>query len=323
MNSEGKPKVTILTPVYNEEASLPLYEKAVKETLFSLEDYDFEVLFIDDGSSDRSWDIISDMCVRNPQFRGIRLSRNFGSHIAISAGFFHSERDAVVILPCDLQDPPEVVPEFLAKWKQGALIVWGHRRSREDSVWKMLASKMFFKLISRFAMPKGSKFTTGSFLLVDRRVANCIRQMKEHNRITFALVAWTGFDQEVVYYDRKERVAGTSGWGFSGMLKAMYDTFVGFSYMPIRLITLTGVTIFLMAIPYSAYLVYNWATGDPLPGWTGQVLAMTVFFGVQFLLLGIIGEYLYRIFTEITGRPLYFISEETGEREKNTRPDVQ
>ena len=178
-----------------------------------------------------------------------------------------------------------------------------------------MASNVFYRLIRRFAMPGGSKFTTGSFLLADRRVVGCFRQFQEHNRITFALVAWTGFDQKVVDYDRGQRRAGTSRWTYRKMLKSMYDTFIGFSLLPVRLITLLGAAVFLLTIVMSVYLLYLWHTGTPLLGWTSQILAMAMFFGIQFLLMGVMGEYLYRIYTEVVRRPLYFVSDTTSGEE--------
>jgi dolichol-phosphate mannosyltransferase len=161
-------------------------------------------------------------------------------------------------------------------------------------------------------MPPGSKFTTGSFLLADRKVVECYRQFHEHNRITFALFAWTGFEQAVVEYDRKRRVAGRSSWSLRKMLKAMYDAFIGFSYLPIRLTTFVGVFTSLGAFTLLTYTIISWLVGAPAHGWTSLVSSLAFFFGIQFLLMGLMGEYLYRIYTEVTRRPLFFISEELG-----------
>ncbi len=313
------PVVTILTPVFNEEQNLPIYEKAVTGILQSRKDYNFSFLFIDDGSSDRSWEIIREICSRNRHFSGIRLSRNYGSHTALSAGFANAKGDAIATLACDLQDPPEVILEFLEKWRSGIKIVWGRRLNREDDAWRILASNLFFKLIRRFAMPKGSKFTTGSFLLIDKQVAECFCRFHEHNRITFALVAWTGFEQAVVDYNRKKRMSGVSGWNFSKMIKTMYDAFIGFSYLPIRLMTLSGIFFSTLTIPMTLYLFFSWLRGNTLPGWTSLMVILAFFFGVQFLLMAISGEYLYRIYAEVVHRPLYFISERTGHLEPGNK----
>jgi len=305
------PRIMIVTAVFNEEESLPLYERTVREVLLSRTDYNFEVIFVDDGSRDRSWEIIRGICGCDPRFRGIRLSRNFGAHVAESAGLAHVDGDAVATLACDLQDPPEVILQFLEKWRAGARIVWGHRRSRADPAWRRFTSKLFLRLIRRFAMPPGSKVTTGGFLLFDRAVLDSLLQFEERSRIVFALVAWTGFDQAVVDYDRRARVAGRSGWGFSKMIKSMYDMFIGFSFFPVRLMTLSGIAMFLLSMLWAGYMVINWSISHPLPGWSSIMLALALLFGFQFLLMGIAGEYLYRIYTEVVHRPLYLISEKT------------
>lgn len=312
-DTRTKPCITIVTPVFNEEASLPTYAAAVERELFDDDGIEVRVILVDDGSTDSSWSIIEDLCARDDRYRGLRLSRNFGAHAALSAGIENADGDAVATLAADLQDPVAVIGEFVDAWRGGAQIVWGRRRSRDDEGWRVLASRLFFRLIRRYAMPRGSKFATGSFFLIDRRVVECFKQFPERNRITFALVAWTGFRQDVVLYDRERRSAGKSGWSFGRMLKAMYDTFIGFSEVPARLMTITGLVTSLFSIPFSIYLVVSWWLTDTVPGWTGLMLGLTVFFGLQFLMMGLVGEYLYRIYSEVTARPLYFISQEAGE----------
>jgi glycosyltransferase involved in cell wall biosynthesis len=313
-----KPTVTVITPVYNEAENLRAYHQAVSNSLIARQDCDYRVLFVDDGSVDGSWNIIEEMCALSPCFQAIRLSRNFGSHAALSAGFDHAAGHAVATLACDLQDPPEVILDFVEKWRGGAQVVWGHRRSRADGRWEIAASRLFLYLVRRFAMPRGSKFTTGSFLLADRVVIDALRQFREINRITFALVAWTGFTQEIVYYDRQPRPAGMTRWTFNRRLKAMYDTFIGFSELPARLITLIGLAMWALSVFLGVYLLVTYFGGSVLPGWTGIMFAITVFGGLLFLILGIIGEYLHRIYVEVTQRPVYLVSARIGE----TVPDL-
>ena len=306
------PIVLVLTPVYNESAGLDAYEQAVTRTLLSRSDCDVRVLLIDDGSSDDSWARICALAARDSRFRGIRLSRNYGSHIALSAGFANiGDADAVATLACDLQDPPEVVVQFIDTWKDGADIIWGKRTSRDESLIRIWTSRIFESLIRKHAMPPRSHFTTGSFLLVDRKVAECFAQFQEHNRVTFALVAWTGFSEQVVEYRRQRRQTGRSGWTYGRMVKTMYDTFIGFSQTPIRIMTVAGGAVSLLTIPMAGYLLYHRIVGHPILGWTSTMLPMTLFFGLQFLMMGIIGEYLYRIYTEVVRRPLYFVSDTT------------
>lgn len=309
------PQLVVLTPVYNESATIAAYERGVCDTLLSRSDLAARVLLIDDGSTDDSWQRICEIAARDPRFKGVRLSRNYGSHVALSAGFAHvGDADAVATLACDLQDPPETIVEFVGAWRRGADIVWGKRRTRNESAFRVWTSRVFEALIRRCAMPRRSKFTTGSFLLVDRKVADCFAQFQEHNRVTFALVAWTGFSEAAVEYDRRQRRAGVSGWTYAKMLKTMYDTFIGFSLTPIRAMTITGAVVSLLTVPLSAYFLYVYMIGRPLPGWTSVMVALSIFFGLQFLMMGIVGEYLYRIYAEVVRRPLYFISATTDEQ---------
>ena len=312
MNSNKK-KIIVLTPVYNEADSLHRYMEKVSDILLLNKDYNFSILFIDDGSVDGRWELIREFSRKEPlRFHGVRLSRNFGSHTALAAGLEKIENyDAVVTLACDLQDPPETIFSFIKKWEKGASIVWGKRQSRDDSPWRIITSQIFSWLMRRFAMPKGSKFTTGSFFLIDKKVACALSQFNEHNRITFALVAWTGFDQDIVLYDRRKRLLGSSGWSFSKMLKTMYDALLGFAHLPVRLITYIGLSAFLLSVLLTIYLIISKVMGNPVLGWTGIMISMSFFFGLQFFITGIVGEYLFRIYTEVTRRPLYFISEET------------
>lgn len=308
-------KVVVVTPVYNEEAGLEAYVEHVTRVLLEDRDTEFRVILVDDGSTDRSWELISGICSRDSRFRGVRLSRNFGSHVALSAGFAHVDADAsaAATLACDLQDPPETILEFVEKWRAGADIVWGQRLSRQDSGWKVATSKLFNRALTKHAMPQGSKFTTGSFLLVDRIVLDCFNQFKEHNRITFALVAWTGFDQVRVPYHRVARTTGTSGWSFTKMLKSMYDAFIGLSTLPIRVMKWAAALALLFAVILIVYTVLlATLTTTQTPGWASQMIVVAGFFAVQFTLMAIVGEYLNRIYTESMRRPFFFVSGDTA-----------
>jgi len=273
------------------------------------------VIFVDDGSSDGSWNVICSLADADERMRGLRLSRNFGAHIAVSAGMQNPgmDPDAVVTLAADLQDPPETVVDMLQKWKGGADVVWAVRETRDEKWWRVAASRWFQAALRRWAMPRGSLFTTGGFILLDRKVLAAVAQMREHNRINFALVAWTGFDQARVMYDRKERIAGKSGWRFSRMVRAMYDAFVGFSTLPIRAMTYSAVGAALLALGVTIELLVSVTIGHPIPGWTSVVLVPSVFFAIQFALTAILGEYLHRIYSEAVRRPLFFVSDDTEE----------
>jgi dolichol-phosphate mannosyltransferase len=305
-----RPRLTLVTPVYNEEDNLDLYAHEVGAVLFGRDDLDTRVLFVDDGSTDRSWAKITELAARSDRFRGLRLSRNFGLHSALAAGLDNvdDESDIVATLACDLQDPPEAVLEFIEAWRKGAQIAWGTRRSRAEHGMRDFISRTMETVLRRYAMPRNSRFTTGSFLLMDRVVLECFRQFREQSRVTFALVAWTGFDQAVVFYDRRARQRGKSGWTLRRMLDTGYDVFVGFSPLPAKLLTLLGFTIFGLSFVFLIYLVGSYFLHNVLPGWTGLMATMTLFFGILFMMLGVMAEYLHRIFLEVKGRPLYFVT---------------
>jgi polyisoprenyl-phosphate glycosyltransferase len=306
------PKLAIVTPVFNEVDSFPFYVEAVTRILLDRDDVAVSVLFVDDGSSDRSWELISDLCDSDSRFRGIRLSRNVGAHTATLAGLSNlgPDIDAVVIMGCDLQDPPDTTLALLEKWRSGADIAWAERRTRDDPLWRRVMSRWFHALLRR-SMPRGSLVTAGGFFLIDRRVVAAVRDMKEQNRVNFALVAWTGFDQVRVLYDRPKRIAGTPGWTLGKMLKTTYDAFVGFSTLPLKVMRLAAVIAGLLAGALSVFLVIDAVTGNRVPGWTSTVLVPSVFFAIQFGLIAIIGEYLYRIYAEVVNRPSFFVSAET------------
>jgi glycosyltransferase involved in cell wall biosynthesis len=310
----ARPLLVVITPVYNESKIIERYAAEIGRVLFSSADLDVRVLFVDDGSSDDSWAAIQNLAQGSFRFSAIRLSRNFGAHTAITAGFDHVDgaADIVVTLACDLQDPPEVILSFVQKWRDGADIVWGARRSRMESRWRRGASHLVEFILRRFAMPAHSRFQTGSFLLIDRIVLDCVRQFREHARVTFALVAWTGFDQAVMEYDRRPRLEGRSGWTFTRLLSTAYDVFIGFSPLPAQLLTALGIVLLSGSLFVVIYLVMTWFLEDVQPGWTGLMATMTLCFGLLFVMLGISFEYLYRIFVETKERPLYFVSRRIG-----------
>jgi glycosyltransferase involved in cell wall biosynthesis len=307
-----RPVVMILTPVYNEEANLPRYEDEFSRVFLARTDVEYRVLFIDDGSQDRSWELISALCARQPRFSGLRLSRNFGPHNALSAGFGQTEADAAVVLACDLQDPPETVLEFVEQWKTGAQIVFGHRRKRDEGLLRIWTSRGFNYLLAHHAFPRDSKFSSGSFLLADRRVIECYRSMGEAQGITFAIFAWTGFRQVRVDYDRRKRQAGRSGWTLPQMFGALYDALMGYSRLPIQIFFIIGLLCLTCTLGLGAYTLLNYLLGNTkVPGWTSLVAMVNLFFGVQTLLLSIIGEYLYRIYMQTLRRPRFFVADTT------------
>ena len=302
--------LTLVTPVFNEEESIGRYYETVKDELLEQEHVAVDVLFVDDGSDDNSWRNIERLCQQDSRIKALRLSRNVGSHAAISAGLDHSESDACAVLACDLQDTPATILEMVAKWQSGADIVFGHRRQRNDGILRGLTSGVFNKLLTHHALPKGSAFASGSFLLADKNVVKAYCSMREHHCITFALMAWTGFRQEKVYYDRAPRMAGRTGWSFSRLFKALYDAFIGFSQIPIKAFLYIGLVTFVASVLLAVFSVWSYfGTPNAMPGWTSLASMIGILFGVQFLMLSVMGEYLYRIYIESMRRPRYFVAQ--------------
>jgi glycosyltransferase involved in cell wall biosynthesis len=319
-----RPKLTIITPVFNEEDNLAQYVETVRAVLFCAPEVEARVLMVDDGSTDRTWQIVTKLAAEDDRFRAVRLSRNYGAHLALAAGLDHVEDDAdiIVILACDLQDPAATILDFVSAWRSGADIVWGKRRSRRDEGWRRHASSLLETTLRRFAMPRNSRFTTGSFLLINRTVLECVRSMREQNRVTFALIAWTGFNQAVVLYDRQARIAGRSGWRFGQMVNTAYDVLIGFSAAPAKVITVLGMSLCSLSILLLIYVLSAWAFTDVQPGWTGVMATITICFGVLFMMLGVTAEYLHRIFVEVKARPLYFVSAEAGAKSISRAPSA-
>lgn len=317
-----RPVLVVVTPVYNESQVLPRYIDEVTRVLLSRTDIAARVLFVDDGSTDLSWRSIQDAIERSDRFSAIRLSRNFGPHTALAAGFdfVGADADIVATLACDLQDPPETIVAFVDEWRAGADIVWGRRRVRAEPRWRQGVSRALEALLRRYAMPVHSKLQTGSFLLIDDVVLDCVRRFKEQGRVTYALVAWTGFNQSVVAYDRQPRLGGRSGWTFGQMVNAVYDVFIGFSPVPAKLLTGFGFAMLGGSLLTVVYLLTTWLVRDVQPGWTGLMATMTLCFGFLFVMLGVSFEYLYRIFVETKDRPLYFVAHRAGDARPRHAP---
>jgi dolichol-phosphate mannosyltransferase len=302
--------VTVIVPVLDEEQSIGVLYQRTRDVFEGEPDYDFDLLFIEDGSTDQSFARIQELAEQDARVRCLRMSRNFGSHLGATAGMFDARGDMVVIMASDLQDPPEVIPDFLRAWEGGGRIVWGVRRTRKDPLLKRLLAKAFYGLIRRIALPSYPERGTGSFCLLDRCVVDAFRQFPERNRVFFGVVLWTGYPQAHVEYDRQERHSGVSKWTFWRQVKAALDTILGFSYAPVRAISGLGVLFAALSFAYvGVILVAWWRTGIAVPGWASLMAAIMFLGGLQLLALGVLGEYLWRILDESRRRPLYVIRE--------------
>ena len=309
---KAQPLCSVIVPVYNESANIPALYDRVQKVVAGIE-ASWEFLFVDDGSTDGSFDALARLHGGHPEVRALRLSRNFGSHIAIAAGLDHARGDLAIIMAADMQDPPEVLPALFERWRAGCDIVWGVRKDRDDPLSTRLWSWAFYAVIRRIALPEYPEGGTGSFCLIDRMVIDAFRQLRERNRVTFGLLLWLGFRQDHVPYRRERRQVGRSGWTLGRRVKAALDTIASFSYFPIRLISYIGVCVSLLSLAGAVYvLLAALFYAHPVAGWPSLMVVVLFLGGVQLITLGIIGEYLWRNFDESKHRPLYFIREAVG-----------
>ena len=306
--------ISIVVPMLNEAEGLTALLERLHPVLADLEArYRFEVLFIDDGSTDGSFEMIRRLATEDARIRAIRLSRNFGSHLAITAGLEHALGDAAIILTADLQEPPESIPAFIARWEEGNQIVWGVRAQRNDEGRLDHAFSRAFTAVTRSGPEMRGYPEEGpsAYLLADRVVIESMRGFGERNRMILGVLAWTGFQTTTLEYVQEARHAGKSNWSVGKKVKLTVDALVSFSYTPIRIASLLGIIISVVAFLYAAVIVVLAATGTVTATGFPTLLAVVLFLGgVQLLFLGILGEYLWRALDEARHRPLYLIAEQ-------------
>jgi glycosyltransferase involved in cell wall biosynthesis len=308
-----KPLITVVVPVFNEHDNLRKFYDVLTDTIRSLPEYDWEFVLVDDGSVDGSFEVLKELRAHDERVFALKFPRNFGSHIAIAAGIDYGHGDAAVIMAADLQDPPALIPEFVARWQGGFDVVWGARTGRDDGVLRSWGMSAFYRLVRRFAIPTYPKGGTGSFCLISKPVMDAFRQYKERNRLTFGLIAWSGFRETNVPYHRPRRLVGSSSWTIGRMFKSAVDTFVSFSFLPIRAISVLGLIVSGLSFLFGFYvLIDKLIFGTKLEGWTSVMLAVLILGGVQLVMLGVLGEYLWRILDETRGRPLYIVERTLG-----------
>ena len=312
--------ISIIAPVYNEEDVLPELHRRISEVMDGAGEV-WELVLVNDGSRDRSAEVIANLHALDNRVKGLSFSRNFGFQEAVTAGLDYASGAAVVLTDADLQDPPEVIPEMIAKWREGYQVVYGVRQSREGETWfKKVTAKAFYRLIHRITSVD-IPLDTGDFRLMDRTVVDAIRHMPERNRFLRGMVPWVGFKQIGVKYARQARFAGDSKFGsIRQMLPFALNAVTSFSYLPLRLATYLG---FAMAIltPLAMLAVVLLRLLTPSQALLGQattLIAVLFLGGVQLISLGIIGEYLGRIYDEVKGRPLYIVDQRWG---LDTKPE--
>ena len=302
-------KISIVIPVYNEEKVLEISYNKIKDILENIEQYDYEIVFINDGSKDSTFSILEKISNENNRVRVISFSRNFGQEAALTAGLKYVTGDAIVIIDADLQDPPELIPEMLKLWEQGNEVIYGKRKRRKgESAFKLLTAKMFYKTLNALSdveIPKD----TGDFRLVDRKVVDVINSMPEHNKFLRGLFSWVGFKQYSYEYKRNERAAGKTKYPFKKMWKLATDGIVSFSTKPLKIVGGIGVLTIILSICILIYSLISFALklNNLTPGWTSIMVAITLFSGVQLLSIWIMSEYIARIYDETRKRPEYII----------------
>ena len=301
------PLITLLVPVLNEEAALPVFFDRIEPVLATCP-CRFELLFIDDGSQDGTAAWLEAAAARDPRIRLLCLTRNFGKEAAMSAGLDHATGDAVIPMDVDLQDPPALIPQFIEKWQQGFAVVYGERSSRRDEGWlRETTARVFYGFFNSLS-PVHIPANVGDFRLMDRAVVEVLKRLPEKNRFMKGLFAWAGFPSAGIPYERPERAAGTSKWNYWKLWNFALDGLLSFSTVPLRVWSYLGALIAFGAIAFGTFVfIQTLLFGRDVPGYASLMTALSFLGGIQLISLGVMGEYIGRIFLEVKGRPLYVL----------------
>jgi polyisoprenyl-phosphate glycosyltransferase len=301
--------ISVIIPVFNEEENIyPLIERL--DAISKLSPHDFEFIFIDDCSFDNTLTCLKQIVVKDARVRVIRFSRNFGSHAACLAGLMNSSGDACVFISADMQEPPDLIGNFLKQWQNGYEVVIGVRESDNTPSSPLVA--LYYFLVRKFALSNMPERGTDVFL-IDRKVVDSITGMHERNTSIFGLILWSGFRQVFVQYKRERRQKGISKWTFGKKIKLFIDTFVSFSFFPIRVISVVGIIVAMSGFLYAIVVIYNRLfLSEAIEGWSSLMVVLLLVSGIQLLMLGVLGEYLWRTFDESRKRPPFIISETIG-----------
>lgn len=307
------PFLSVVIPVYNEGEALRALHSRLTAVLAGMPLRRWEIVLVDDGSRDSSFEVIRALAVADPAVRGLRFARNFGKEAGMAAGLRAAAGDVVVLMDGDLQHPPELLPDMLAQWQTGAQMVTAVRRSRQtDPATRRLASRMFYWLfhyVSDVEIPEGA----GDFRLFDRVVVNAINSLPERNRFMKGITSWVGFRQVLIDFEPAERVGGQSAWPFLRLFRYALDGISAFSMVPLRVWSLIGLAIALLSVVYGGWLMIRtliW--GIDVPGYASLMVTGLFMSGIQLISLGAMGEYIGRIFNEVKGRPLYIVADQVG-----------
>lgn len=305
-------KISIVAPAYNEEENvLPFYEK-MKAVLDGITK-EWEIVCVDDGSQDKTLEMLTRLHLDDNRLKVINLSRNFGKEAALTAGLDHASGDAIIPIDIDLQDPPELIPEMIQLWQQGYEVVYATRTEREGETFlKKSTASYFYRFINRLSnieIPKN----TGDFRLMDRKVLDALKELRETHRFMKGLFSWVGFKQTSLPYVRKERFAGTTKWNYFKLIELAIEGITSFSIKPLQVATMLGLLVSLLAFFYGVIIIGKTVVfGADLPGYPSIMVTMLFLGGVQLITIGVIGEYIGRIYHEVKQRPIYLIAETHG-----------
>ena len=308
----GDVELSVVVPVYNEEQNLDYLFERLTSVLNRL-NMTYEIVCVNDGSRDNTIERLIEHHQQNPAIKVVNLSRNYGKEIALSAGLDYTCGDAVVPIDADLQDPPELIADLVAKWREGYDVVLATRRSRQGESWiKRLTANAFYRIIDRISQVPIPR-DTGDFRLIDRRVVDAIKQLPERNRFMKGLFAWVGFKQTSILYDRPSRYKGETTWNYWRLWNFALDGITSFSFIPLKVWSYIGLLVAIPAFFYASFLVIRTVLfGVDLPGYASIMVAVLFLGGVQLVSLGVLGEYLGRVYEEVKGRPLYLVRESYG-----------
>lgn len=304
-----KKLISIVTPFYNEEESISDYFLNLEKVLNKISDIDYEFIAVDDGSVDKTFQILRELAVTKKNLKIIKLSRNFGKDIALTAGLDHARGDAVIPVDADLQDSPYIIAQMIKKWRDGFKIVLAERISRNDPWLKKFTAKVFYKLAAKI-MDRTLPQNVGDFRLIDRVALNDIKKLRERSRFTRGILSWVGYSTTTVQYERSARKNGKTKYNYISLLNYAFDGIFSFSTFPIRAITYSGLLISFLSFCYGLIIVFKKIIlGNAVPGYASIMSVILFLGGINFIFIGVIGEYVGRIFNEVKERPLYLIEE--------------
>lgn len=307
--------ITILVPCYNESASLHLFYERMADVMGKIDEYVFHILFVNDGSRDSTLDIMRKLHAADARVSYLDLSRNFGKETAMIASLDYCDSDAVIFMDADLQDPPELIPQMIREWENGYIDVYAKRKSRKGESWfKKFSSHLYYRILQKLTDIE-IQVDVGDFRLLDRQAVQALRAMRERQRYTKGMFSWIGYKKKEILFDRDERIAGETKWNYLKLFGLAIDGITSFTIVPLRMASVFGIIISFVAFLYIVFVVARTLLyGDPVAGYPSLISILLFIGGVQLIVLGIIGEYLGRIFNESKQRPVYLISEYNGEK---------